>query len=111
MSPFQKCLKKKNVIYLTNKYFNHFPLVTSIEGATFTISRVNRLHMGAYLCIASNGVPPSVSKRVMLIVHCKYKLKIIFLFSFHFIYIFVYYHDFRYFCGRRNQFVAKQAFA
>ncbi|KAL1380159.1 hypothetical protein pipiens_020268, partial [Culex pipiens pipiens] len=25
--------------------------------------------MGAYLCIASNGVPPSVSKRVMLIVH------------------------------------------
>ncbi|KAK9504922.1 hypothetical protein O3M35_009089 [Rhynocoris fuscipes] len=25
--------------------------------------------MGAYLCIASNGVPPSVSKRIMLIVH------------------------------------------
>uniref|UniRef100_T1GMI6 Ig-like domain-containing protein n=1 Tax=Megaselia scalaris TaxID=36166 RepID=T1GMI6_MEGSC len=25
--------------------------------------------MGAYLCIASNGVPPSVSKRVTLIVH------------------------------------------
>uniref|UniRef100_A0A182JC76 Uncharacterized protein n=1 Tax=Anopheles atroparvus TaxID=41427 RepID=A0A182JC76_ANOAO len=25
--------------------------------------------MGAYLCIASNGVPPTVSKRVMLIVH------------------------------------------
>ncbi|KAJ4439328.1 hypothetical protein ANN_07450 [Periplaneta americana] len=29
--------------------------------------RVNRLHMGAYLCIASNGVPPTVSKRIMLI--------------------------------------------
>jgi len=28
--------------------------------------------MGAYLCIASNGIPPTVSKRVMLIVHCEY---------------------------------------
>lgn len=27
--------------------------------------------MGAYLCIASNGVQPSVSKRIMLNVHCK----------------------------------------
>ncbi|XP_058820337.1 neurotrimin-like isoform X1 [Topomyia yanbarensis] len=44
-------------------------LVPSIEGPTFSIPKVNRLHMGAYLCIASNGVPPSVSKRVMLIVH------------------------------------------
>uniref|UniRef100_A0AAR5PXC6 Ig-like domain-containing protein n=2 Tax=Dendroctonus ponderosae TaxID=77166 RepID=A0AAR5PXC6_DENPD len=25
--------------------------------------------MGPYLCIASNGVPPSVSKRIMLIIH------------------------------------------
>ncbi|XP_058455897.1 lachesin-like [Malaya genurostris] len=44
-------------------------LVPSIEGPMFSIPKVNRLHMGAYLCIASNGVPPSVSKRVMLIVH------------------------------------------
>ncbi|GLH09351.1 Lachesin [Gryllus bimaculatus] len=41
----------------------------SIEGSVFNITRVNRLHMGAYLCIASNGVPPTVSKRIMLIVH------------------------------------------
>lgn len=32
--------------------------------------------MGAYLCIASNGVPPSVSKRVILIVNCKNNLGI-----------------------------------
>ncbi|KAJ8866444.1 hypothetical protein PR048_032287 [Dryococelus australis] len=51
---------------------NAVPLVTSIEGAVFNITRVNRLHMGAYLCIASNGVPPTVSKRIMLIVHCEY---------------------------------------
>ncbi|XP_044726901.1 limbic system-associated membrane protein-like [Chrysoperla carnea] len=43
--------------------------VSSIDGPIFNITRVNRLHMGAYLCIASNGVPPSVSKRIMLIVH------------------------------------------
>ncbi|KAG5676523.1 hypothetical protein PVAND_006352 [Polypedilum vanderplanki] len=43
--------------------------VSSFNGSILSISRVNRLHMGAYLCIASNGIPPSVSKRVMLIVH------------------------------------------
>ncbi|XP_032679470.1 lachesin-like [Odontomachus brunneus] len=43
--------------------------VPSIEGSIFNITKVNRLQMGAYLCIASNGVPPTVSKRIMLVVH------------------------------------------
>ncbi|XP_049828521.1 opioid-binding protein/cell adhesion molecule homolog isoform X1 [Schistocerca gregaria] len=43
--------------------------VQSVEGAVFRIARVSRLHMGPYLCIASNGVPPSVSKRISLVVH------------------------------------------
>ncbi|KAK6629807.1 hypothetical protein RUM43_003627 [Polyplax serrata] len=43
--------------------------VASVDGSVFNISRVSRLHMGAYLCIAYNGVPPSVSKRITLIVH------------------------------------------
>ncbi|KAF2368761.1 Immunoglobulin V-set domain [Trinorchestia longiramus] len=34
------------------------------------IPKVSRLHMGAYLCIASNDVPPSVSKRITLKVQC-----------------------------------------
>ncbi|KAL0832136.1 hypothetical protein ABMA28_001600 [Loxostege sticticalis] len=42
---------------------------TSVSGAVLHLVKVSRLHMGAYLCIASNGVPPSVSKRVMLVVH------------------------------------------
>ncbi|XP_038221319.1 lachesin-like [Zerene cesonia] len=42
---------------------------TSVNGAVLHLVKVSRLHMGAYLCIASNGVPPSVSKRVMLVVH------------------------------------------
>ncbi|EZA47297.1 Lachesin [Ooceraea biroi] len=43
--------------------------VPSIEGPVFNITKVTRLQMGAYLCIASNGVPPTVSKRIMLVVH------------------------------------------
>ncbi|XP_024946078.1 neurotrimin isoform X2 [Cephus cinctus] len=43
--------------------------VMSVDGPNFTITKVNRLHMGPYLCIASNGVPPTVSKRIMMIVH------------------------------------------
>ncbi|RWS10130.1 lachesin-like protein, partial [Dinothrombium tinctorium] len=39
------------------------------NGDSLTIIRVTRVHMGAYLCIASNGVPPSVSRRIMLSVH------------------------------------------
>ncbi|TGZ56530.1 Lachesin, partial [Temnothorax longispinosus] len=41
--------------------------VASIDGPVFNITKVNRLQMGAYLCIASNGVPPTVSKRIMLV--------------------------------------------
>ncbi|VVC29390.1 Hypothetical protein CINCED_3A006511 [Cinara cedri] len=40
--------------------------VNFIDGEVLHILRVSRLHMGAYLCIASNGVPPSISKRVTL---------------------------------------------
>ncbi|XP_015433825.1 PREDICTED: neurotrimin-like [Dufourea novaeangliae] len=43
--------------------------VTAVDGPNFNITKVSRVHMGAYLCIASNQVPPSVSKRIMLIVH------------------------------------------
>ncbi|XP_061942711.1 neurotrimin-like isoform X1 [Apis cerana] len=42
--------------------------VITVEGPNFNISKVDRSHMGFYLCIASNGVPPSVSKRIMLTV-------------------------------------------
>ncbi|XP_076394596.1 lachesin isoform X4 [Megachile rotundata] len=43
--------------------------IATAEGETLTLSKVTRSEMGAYLCIASNGVPPSVSKRMMLHVH------------------------------------------
>ncbi|XP_077285265.1 lachesin-like [Arctopsyche grandis] len=42
--------------------------VNVVDGEVLAVTKVSRLHMGAYLCIASNGVPPSISKRVMLMV-------------------------------------------
>ncbi|BES91932.1 Immunoglobulin V-set domain [Nesidiocoris tenuis] len=41
-------------------------MVNVVDGEVLTIRKVSRLHMGAYLCIASNGVPPSISRRVFL---------------------------------------------
>ena len=40
-------------------------------GDTLEIHRVRREDMGAYLCIASNKIPPSVSKRITLVVECE----------------------------------------
>lgn len=45
--------------------------VQSVEGEMLSLTKVTRSEMGAYLCIAANGVPPSVSKRMMVHVHCK----------------------------------------
>ncbi|EDW56389.1 GM22619 [Drosophila sechellia] len=44
----------------------------SVEGEMLTLSKITRSEMGAYMCIASNGVPPTVSKRMKLQVHCEY---------------------------------------
>ncbi|XP_017778664.1 PREDICTED: lachesin-like isoform X2 [Nicrophorus vespilloides] len=38
--------------------------VTEWEGENLELTKISRLDMGAYLCIASNGVPPAVSKRI-----------------------------------------------
>jgi hypothetical protein len=43
-----------------------------------SLSKVTRSEMGAYLCIAANGVPPTVSKRMMVHVHCKCDIKSVF---------------------------------
>uniref|UniRef100_A0A1I8MIM1 Ig-like domain-containing protein n=2 Tax=Musca domestica TaxID=7370 RepID=A0A1I8MIM1_MUSDO len=43
--------------------------VYSMEGQNLTLPHVSRDTMGAYLCIASNGVPPTVSKRISVVVN------------------------------------------
>jgi hypothetical protein len=45
----------------------------SVSGHTLNITRINRGHMGAYNCIADNGVPPSANQTFTLEVHCKYQ--------------------------------------
>ncbi|XP_062701241.1 lachesin isoform X1 [Aedes albopictus] len=44
-------------------------LVTSYRGEVLKLVKISRSEMGSYLCIASNGVPPSVSKRISLSIH------------------------------------------
>ncbi|XP_068158214.1 protein CEPU-1 [Drosophila tropicalis] len=44
-------------------------LVTSYRGEVLKLTKISRNEMGSYLCIASNGVPPSVSKRISLSIH------------------------------------------
>ncbi|XP_038117798.1 lachesin [Culex quinquefasciatus] len=43
--------------------------VDSFNGTHLHLPKLERRQMGAYLCIASNDVPPAVSKRVSLSVH------------------------------------------
>ncbi|KPJ13964.1 Lachesin [Papilio machaon] len=40
--------------------------VTVYEGDSLSLQRISRTEMGAYLCIATNAVPPSVSKRIIV---------------------------------------------
>lgn len=46
--------------------------VAVYEGEQLNLTRISRSEMGAYLCIASNSIPPSVSKRIIVDVECKY---------------------------------------
>ena len=46
-------------------------IVDKVKGPELKLNRVTRADMGAYLCIAANGIPPAVSKRIMVHVQCK----------------------------------------
>lgn len=56
---------------VTNFKFRNYFSVMEWEGGVLELSRISRLDMGAYLCIASNGVPPTVSKRIKVSVDCE----------------------------------------
>ncbi|XP_042217549.1 lachesin-like isoform X2 [Homarus americanus] len=40
--------------------------MVEVPGPLLQLTQVSRTDMGAYLCIASNGIPPSVSKRIQV---------------------------------------------
>ncbi|XP_075676903.1 uncharacterized protein LOC142645167 isoform X1 [Dermatophagoides pteronyssinus] len=50
----------------SNGHNNRHVMVNKTEGELLEIARVTRVHSGAWLCIASNGVMPSVSRRILL---------------------------------------------
>ncbi|GIY80719.1 hemicentin-1 [Caerostris darwini] len=50
--------------------------VLRLEGEFLNMTQVTREDMGAYLCIASNGIPPSVSKRILLQVNFQPKIRV-----------------------------------
>lgn len=54
-------------------YLFFWGAVSEWDGDSLDISKISRLDMGAYLCIAANGVPPTVSKRIKVSVDCEYK--------------------------------------
>ncbi|XP_030748657.1 neurotrimin-like isoform X2 [Sitophilus oryzae] len=58
--PSVKWKRDDNTKISINKTFQ----VAEWEGDKLELIKISRLHMGAYLCIASNGVPPTVSKRI-----------------------------------------------
>ena len=44
------------------------------QGSVLQFPSVTKDHAGAYLCIASNEIPPRRSKRFLLTVLCKFKI-------------------------------------
>ena len=47
---------------------------SSLSSTSLVFDSVGRGHIGSYMCIASNGVPPSISKRVDLRVQCNERM-------------------------------------
>ncbi|CAK9811834.1 Lac [Anthophora quadrimaculata] len=48
---------------------SHVTAVSEYQGEELNLTKITRNEMGVYLCIATNGVPPAVSKRIFINVH------------------------------------------
>ncbi|KOC68243.1 Lachesin [Habropoda laboriosa] len=55
-----------------NISINRHYKVPVYDGEQLNLTRITRNEMGAYLCIATNGVPPTVSKRITVDVECEW---------------------------------------
>ena len=48
-----------------------FYLGSNAEGSTLNITRINREHMGTYVCEANNGISPNAYQEFNVQVNCK----------------------------------------
>ncbi|KAF3422694.1 hypothetical protein E2986_12592, partial [Frieseomelitta varia] len=67
MSNATVCSGALHAIFARPTGLNQFLLLVSVplyDGEQLNLTRITRNEMGAYLCIATNGVPPTVSKRI-----------------------------------------------
>lgn len=65
-SPLITWRREDNEPILLNGASSTLDGVSKVDGSSITLQSVSRLNSGAYLCIASNGVQPSASKRQVL---------------------------------------------
>lgn len=62
--------ENKKIILLSRIFYSIFAVET-FNGDTLHLVKLDRHQMGSYLCIASNDVPPAVSKRISLQITCE----------------------------------------
>ena len=48
-----------------------------MQGARLRLDKISRLNMGDYLCVASNGIPPSASNRFSIRVQCECRVSVV----------------------------------
>jgi len=58
--------EKGHFITIRDRHSSKSREVTRVTGSTLILSKIKRSQMGNYLCIASNGFQPAVSRRVRL---------------------------------------------
>lgn len=53
-------------------FFHLLPPAPVVENPLLRLPKISRLHMGDYLCVASNGIAPSTSKKFRIRVQCEW---------------------------------------
>ena len=59
-------------VFANFKIVLYYILVSAVEHPILPLPKISRLQMGDYLCVASNGVMPSASKKIRVSVQCKH---------------------------------------
>ncbi|XKL69346.1 hypothetical protein PGB90_007115 [Kerria lacca] len=52
-----------------NDFYYNGEKVNVVDGEKMYLNKISRLHMGTYYCIAQNGIPPTINKKISLTVH------------------------------------------